>query len=255
MPTALVTGASAGIGLAFARRLAADGYDLVLVARAPDRLDATATQLTAASGARCEVLPADLADRMDLQRVADRLADPARPVDLLVNNAGFAIHSGLVRSEIADQERLLDVHCRAVLVLTHAAGRTMCARGRGAVVNVSSVAGLLAAGTYSAAKAWVMTFSEAAAVELGRKGVTVTVLCPGFVRTDLVGAALTARLPALAWVDADRLVARCLDDVRRGKAVSIPTARYAVTAAVLRHLPRPVVRALSGSSRRHRSRR
>lgn len=252
MPTALVTGGSAGIGLAFAGHLAATGHDLVLVARDRTRLDAVAADLVSRHGTRCEVLAADLADRTQLQVVADRLARTDRPVDLLVNNAGLALRHGFLHSDVADQERLLDVMCRAVLVLTHAAATSMAGRGRGAVVNVSSVGGFLTAGTYSAAKAWVTTFSEAMAADLGRKGVTVTALCPGFVRTDLVGPALSERLPFLAWVDAGTVVEQCLADVRRGKVLSIPTVRYRAVAAVLRHLPRPVVRAVSGGGRRRR---
>ncbi|MFZ5871905.1 MAG: SDR family NAD(P)-dependent oxidoreductase [Actinomycetota bacterium] len=253
MPTALVTGGSAGIGLAFARRLAADGHDLVLVARDAARLESVAAELHARHGVGCEVLPADLADRAALQRVADRVAETARPVDVLVNNAGFALHAGFLRTDVADQERLLDVHCRATLVLTHAAGRAMAERGAGAVVNVSSVAGLMATGTYSAAKAWTTAFSEAMSVELGRQGVTVTALCPGYVRTELTSG-LHGRLPELAWVDADRLVARCLDDVRRGRVISTPTLRYTAATALLRLAPRRAVRLASGGFRRRTAR-
>ncbi|MFP5335573.1 MAG: SDR family NAD(P)-dependent oxidoreductase, partial [Actinomycetes bacterium] len=213
MPTALVTGGSAGIGLAFARRLAADGHDLVLVARDATRLQDAADDLAARHAVDVEVLPADLAERDQLERVAVRAADGERPVDLLVNNAGLALHDRFLRTDVADQERLLDVHCRATLVLTHAAGRAMARRGGGAVVNVSSVAGLMATGTYSAAKAWTLTFSEAMSIELAPKGVTVTALAPGYVRTALVGD-LAERLPSFAWVDADRLVDECLADVR-----------------------------------------
>jgi short-subunit dehydrogenase len=237
MPTALVTGGSAGIGLAFARRLAAEGYDLVLVARNTERLEKAAAELTAAPGADVMTISADLTDRAALQVVADRLADPDRPVDLLVNNAGHGVHRSFLGSEAREQEEMLDVHCRAALVLTHAAGRAMAARGGGQIINVSSIAGFRNLGTYSSVKAWVTSFSLSVAPELHRKGVQVMALCPGFVRTDLVGEALTARLPAAAWVDVDRLVERALADLRRGRTLSIPTLRYRVTAAVLRHLP------------------
>lgn len=237
MPTALVTGGSAGIGLAFARRLAADGYDLVLVARTTERLEKAAAELSAAHGTNVTTISADLTDRDALRAVAERLAEPDRPVDLLVNNAGHGVHRSFLGSEAREQEEMLDVHCRAVLVLTHAAGRAMAARGAGAIVNVSSVAGFGNLGTYSSAKAWVTSFSLSVAPELRRKGVSVMVLCPGFVRTDLVGERLAARLPATAWIDADRLVEQALTDLRRGRALSIPTVRYRVTAALLRHLP------------------
>src|SRR4051794_14089597 len=115
-PTALVTGATAGLGLSFARHLAADGHDLVLVARTAERLAQVADELRTAYGRQVEVLAADLVDRSDLQRVADRLSDAARPVGLLVNNAGFGLGHGFLRGDVAAQERLLDIHCRAVLV-------------------------------------------------------------------------------------------------------------------------------------------
>jgi short-subunit dehydrogenase len=254
MPTALVTGATAGIGLAFARRLAATGHDLVLVARDPTRLADVAAKLAAEHGRPCEVLAADLSDRAQLQRVADRLADAERPVDVLVNNAGFGINKPFATSDVADQERMLDVLCRAVLVLSHAAVPGMVRRGRGAVVNVSSVAGFTAMGTYAAAKAWTTTFSEALAVELAGTGVTSTALCPGFVRTEFHSRARMnmSGLPEKAWLDADDLVRECLDDVRRGRVISVPSRRYAVLAGVARHAPRRIVRAVSGGVGRRR---
>lgn len=237
MPTALVTGGSAGIGLAFARRLASEGYDLVLVARGTERLEKAAAEVAATHGTEVMTMSADLTDRPALQSVADRLADPARPVDLLVNNAGHGVHRSFLGSEAREQEEMLDVHCRAVLVLTHTAARTMASRGTGQIINVSSVAGFGNLGTYSSVKAWVTSFSLSVAPELQRKGVQVMALCPGFVRTDLVGEALTARLPAAAWIGADRLVERALTDLRRGRTLSIPTVRYRIVAALLRHLP------------------
>jgi uncharacterized protein len=248
-PTALVTGGTAGIGAAFARALAARGHDLVLVARDGDRLAAVADDLRARHGAQVEVLAADLADREALGRVADRVADPGRPVDLLVNNAGFGLPQAFVGGDLQAQEQMLDVMCRAVLVLSHAGAAAMVERRRGALVTVSSIAGWTAMGTYAAAKAWATTFTEALAAELAGTGVTATALCPGFVRTEFHQRARMRMdwLPAAWWLDADEVVAACLDDVRRGRVLSVPTARYRVGAALLRHAPRPLVR--SGSSR------
>ncbi len=246
-PTALVTGATAGIGLSFARQLAAGGHDLVLVARDGERLGAVAAELGSAYGRQVEVVSADLSHRDQVQRVAERLADPARPVDLLVNNAGFGLRSRFVDGELADEERMLDVLCRAVLVLSHAAAGPMRRRGRGAIVNVSSVSGFTAMGSYSAAKAWVTTFSEALAGELAGSGVTVTALCPGFVRTqfhDRAGIRMS-RLPAAAWLDSDEVVLACLDDVRRGRVVSVPSRRYQVVVGLASHSPRALVRRVS----------
>jgi short-subunit dehydrogenase len=256
MPTALVTGATAGIGLAFSRRLAAGGHDLVLVARDKGRLEEVAAGLAAEHGIACEVLPADLSVREQLQTVADRLATTGRPVDLLVNNAGFGLNKPFIVSDVADQERMLDVLCRAVLVLSRAALPGMVQRDRGAVINVSSVAGFTAMGTYAAAKAWVTTFTEALAVELAGTDVTATALCPGFVRTEFHQRARInmSDLPGPLWLDADELVSACLADVRRGKVISVPGLPYKLATFASRHAPRPVVRLMSGgisSRRRH----
>lgn len=240
MATALVTGASAGLGNAFARRLAGDGHDLVVVARDTGRLDALAEQLGTAHGVGVEVLTADLADRDACARVEARLADRDRPVDLLVNNAGYGLNTSFLRSTVDDQDRFLDVMVRAVLRLSHAAAGAMADRGRGAIVNVSSVAGFLPGGTYNAHKAWVTTFSEGLAEELGRKGVTVTAVCPGFVRTEMHerGDMDMSWVPDALWLDADDVVADTLRAVRRREAVVVPDVRYKTITALLRHTPR-----------------
>lgn len=255
MTTALVTGASAGIGAQFARQLAARGDDLVLVARDAARLEALADSLRQTCGVDVEVLAADLADRDQLQRVADRLGRPDAPVDLLVNNAGFGLASGFVEGDLAEEERALDVMCRAVLVLCHAAGRAMGARGHGAILNVSSVAGFTAAGTYAAAKAWVTTFSQALAVELAPRGVTVTALCPGFTHTEFHDRAHLnmSRLPEAAWLDADDVVETALADLRRGRTVSVPGAQYKALVGLLHVLPAGLVTRASIALDRRRS--
>ncbi|MEJ5945885.1 SDR family oxidoreductase [Pseudokineococcus basanitobsidens] len=243
MATALVTGGTSGIGAAFAEELAHRGHDLVLVARDAERL-ARVAQLLRRTGADVEELRADLADRGDVRRVAERLEDAGRPVDLLVNNAGFGLSSKLLAPDTAEQERALDVMCRAVLVLGGAAGRAMRARGHGAVLNVSSVAGFAALGGYSAVKAWVTSYSEGLANELAGTGVTVTALCPGFVRTEFHERASLhmGGMPEAGWVDVDELVRAALADVARGRVLSVPTARYAVATQLARHAPRSLVR-------------
>jgi short-subunit dehydrogenase len=245
---ALVTGATAGIGLTFASRLAADGHDLVLVARDEARLAEVADELRSAHGREVEVLRADLADRAQLQTVADRLADPARPVDVLVNNAGFGLNRGFLTGDVADEERMLDVLCRAVLVLSHAAGLSMRERRRGTIINVSSVSGFVVMGTYSAAKAWVTTFTEGLWRELHPYGVRVTALCPGFTHTEFHQRASMnmSNLPAIGWLDAADLVDDCLADVARGRVVSVPSKRYKTVTFAVRHLPRAWVRRGSG---------
>lgn len=238
-PVALVTGATAGIGNAFARRLAAGGHDLVLVARDAERLGQVAEQLRAAHGVEVETVSADLTDRAALERVAQRLRDPARPVDVLVNNAGFGPRQRIHEGDVAVEERLVDLLVVAVLVLTHAALPGMVARRRGTVVTVSSVAGFMPGGTYSAAKAWATTFTASVAAQVAGTGVRATALCPGFVRTEFHQRAglSTASLPRWVWLDADRVVDDCLADVARGRVVSVPSRRYRVAVVALRHLP------------------
>lgn len=246
MGTALVTGASAGLGEEFAWQLATAKHDLVLVARDTARLEALATRLRAAAGVHVEVLPADLAVREDVARVAARLAADERPVGLLVNNAGYTVHERFTRSELDAQDALLDVMVRAVQALSYAAARAMKARGRGAILNVSSVAAHTVSGTYSAAKAWVLTFTEGLAVELEGTGVTATALCPGLTRTEFHARAGFKRLgPGWFWLDRADVVRVALADVRRGAVVSVPSLRYRAATAVARHLPRGAMRTLT----------
>ena len=254
--TALVTGATAGIGNAFARALAARGSDLVLVARDAARLGAVADQLKAEHGVDVEVLVADLADREELEQVALRLRDDTRPVDLLVNNAGFGLTQPFVGGDLALEERALDVMARAVLVLSHAAVPGMVARGHGALVTVSSVAGFMPSGTYSAVKAWATTFTMSLAGQLAGTGVTATALCPGYVRTEFHERAniRRGRTPGFAWLDADQLVADCLADVERGRSLSIPSVQYKLAVTSMRHLPLPVVAWFSRGRMRRRAR-
>lgn len=250
MATALVTGASAGLGLEFAWQLATARHDVVLVARDAERLERLAGQLRAAAGVRAEVLSADLSDRDQTERVAERLRATERPIGLLVNNAGFGLGQRFVGGDLAAHERGLEVMVRALMVLSHAAAGAMVERGRGAILNVSSIAALTASGTYSADKAWVRVFTEALAVELKGTGVTATALCPGLVHTEFhERAGLTRPVPEVAWLNADAVVTAALADVRRGAVISTPSLRYGVLSEVVRVLPRAAVRALSSDAR------
>ena len=254
MGVALVTGGTSGIGAAFARLLAARGYDLVLVARSRDRLDEMAAELRA-SGRSVEVLPADLADRNAVARVVERLSDPDRPIDLLVNNAGFGIHASLLDADVSEFDRGFEVMCRSVFVLSGAAARGMVHRGSGRIVNVSSTAGFLTMGSYSSIKAWVTSYTESLAVELRGTGVGVTALCPGWVRTEFHDRAgiRSSSIPNFMWLDAEQLVSAALRDADRGTVISIPTLRYRALIGLARLAPKSAIRSLSGaisSSRR-----
>ena len=255
MSTALVTGSTAGIGHAFCRELAERGHDLVIVARNRARLENVSDTLRAQHSINVEILAADLSKRPQLMRVAKRLADRDRPIDILVNNAGFGMSKGFLAGDLADEEAMLDVLCRAVLVLSHAGALAMKDRGRGAIINVSSVASFVPMGTYAAAKSWCTAFTETLAYELQGSGVSATALCPGFTQTEFhqrVDLDMS-RLPSAMWLEADRVVRDALDDVKAGKVISIPGVQYKVIAGIAQLAPRGLVRALSGraaSSRR-----
>jgi uncharacterized protein len=239
--TALITGPTAGIGRAFADKLAVEGYDLVLVARDEARLKELATELTRLHGVACEVLAADLTEPSDLAVVEKRFADG--PIEVLVNNAGFGQKKPFWANPIEVEEKQFDLLVRVVLRLTHAAVLPMIERGSGAVINVSSVAGFFQRGTYSAHKAWVTSFSAGLAIELHSKGVAVMALCPGFVHTefhDRMGMDKTI-IPSFMWLDATELVDAAWSDLMSGKAISIPNWRYKLIVAAANYVPRTLI--------------
>lgn len=249
MPTALITGASAGIGAAFARKLAAERYDLVIVARTEARLREQAERLSTQHGVEVEVLPADLGDAQQRLRVERRLADVHNPVDLLVNNAGFGTRGRFTDTGVTQLQQQLDVNVTSVLRLCHAALGPMSERDSGAIVNVSSVAGYFPStgATYGASKAYVTALSEGLASAFAGSNVRVQVLCPGFTKTEFHATSgdLMSEVPKQLWLDADRLVADCLADLRRGKPVSVPTLPYKLITALGKYTPKPLVRLVS----------
>ncbi|MFB9314035.1 SDR family NAD(P)-dependent oxidoreductase [Nocardioides plantarum] len=237
MPTALVTGATAGIGHAFAVHLARRGHDLVLVARDGSRLEDVAATLRTDHDVDVETLVADLVVPDDLLRVEDRLRDVSRPVDLLVNNAGFGLKKRFLDNSVGEEAAMLGVLVTAVLRLSHAALGPMTERGSGGVINVSSVAAFLPRGTYAAAKAWVNSFSEWAATEYRSQGVTVMALCPGFTKTEFHERMQVKRGDSFMWLDVDFLVDKALKDFDKGRALSIPGAHYKAIAGLTRLIP------------------
>ncbi|MFE0703740.1 SDR family NAD(P)-dependent oxidoreductase [Streptomyces sp. NPDC058872] len=252
MTTALITGATAGIGAAFARRLAADGHDVVLVARDADRLREQATELHDRHGVEAEVLAADLSEEKGIAAVEARLSNPRQPVDMLVNNAGFGNKGRFLEVSMADELKMLTVHCEAVLRLTSAASASMKHRRRGAVVNVASVAAFVPRGTYGASKAWVVQFTQGAARDLAGSGVRLMALCPGFVRTEFHERAGmgTDNIPGWMWLDADKLASAALQDLERGKTLSIPDPRYKALMGVVKLAPRGLLGGVSSKAGR-----
>jgi short-subunit dehydrogenase len=250
--TALVTGATAGLGHEFARRLASRGHDLVLVARTADRLEEVAAQLRKEHDVEIEVLVADLLDRAALATVEQRLADTTRPVDVLVNNAGFGLKHNFVDNDVEDEQAHLDILVVAPMRLMHAALSAMVARGRGKVLNVSSVSAFLPRGSYAAAKAYVNKISEWAHHEYAGHGVTVTVLCPGFVRTEFHQRMDVGRdaAPSYLWLDPDFVVRRALADLDDDKVYSIPSARYRTIVGAARFLPSGLLQRFESVGRR-----
>lgn len=240
MPTALITGASAGLGAEFAHQLAEHGADLVLVARSQDALDTLATALRTTHGVAVEVLTADLVVEDDVARVAARISAPEHPIDLLVNNAGFGLPLHFADNDIDQEVRHLRIHVEAPMRLMHAALGTMRGRG-GRIINVASVAGFIPRSTYSACKQWLIGFSRWANAEYTRDGVTVTAVCPGFTHTtfhERMGLEPGREgIPAVGWLQAKDVVREGLRDAARGKAVSVPSLRYKLIVALTKVLP------------------
>ena len=252
--TALVTGASSGIGERLARRLAADGCDLVILARRTGRLEALAAELRGAHRVGVEVLTADLTSPAGLAAAEARLSDPGRPVELLVNNAGFGASGWFADVPAGRAEDQIRLNVTAVVRLTHAALPGMLRRGHGGVLNVSSVAGFVpspGAATYGATKAFVTSFSESLAAEVKGRGVHVTALCPGFTRTDERGRPGPGAGPALAWLDADQVARAGLDAVAAGRVLAVPGAQYKSVVSLTRVVPRAVVRSAAAAVRRN----
>ncbi|MEE1622512.1 SDR family NAD(P)-dependent oxidoreductase, partial [Zafaria sp. J156] len=237
--TALVTGATAGIGAEFARQLASQGHALVLVARDAARLESSAASLRSRFAVPVETITADLLTDDGVEAVARRLASVDSPVALLVNNAGHGLRGNFADNELSDELDLLRIHTQAPLVLAHAALRAMGAAGGGRIINVASMAAFTPHGTYSAAKALMVSFSRWANEYYRPRGITVTAVCPGYVRTEFHERMRLEhlRVPRFAWLQPDEVVQAGLADAAAGRAVSIPTLRYKAGAVLARLLP------------------
>lgn len=250
MSVALVTGPTAGIGEAFARRLANDGHDLVLVARDSQRLATLATEFES-MGVRAEVMVADLADRQALKVVEARLSDDARPVDVLVNNAGFGLNQRIVGGSVETEQAAIDVMVTAVMRLSHAAAPGMKRRGRGLIINVSSIAAFMPLGSYSAAKSWGVAFTQGLHSELSGTGVNAIAVCPGLVHTQFHKRAGMdmSRASEWMWLSADQVVSQTMSDAAKGKSVSVAGLHNRTIAVATRVVPPRVVHRMRGAIR------
>ena len=252
-PIALVTGPTSGIGGGFARRLAASGHDLVLVARDTVRLEALADELRASYGTSSEILGADLATEEGRAAVVARLQEG---VQVLINNAGFGTSGEFWTADPALLQSQLDVNVTAVMQFTSAALPSMIAGAKGSVINVASVAGLLSGrgSTYSASKAYVVSFSEGLAGGLAGTGVRIQALCPGFVRTEFherAGIEMSS-IPSFMYLSVDQVVDASLADLEKNTVLSVPGLQYKSLTSVSRLVPRTIARrvvSLVGSAR------
>jgi uncharacterized protein len=253
--TALVTGASAGIGKAFAEQLAKDGFDLVLTARRKDRLDALATELRDERGVRVEVIAEDLTDPGAPERIFAELRARGLRCDVLINNAGWGIAQPFVATPWQAQAEFIQVLVTAVAQLAHLALPAMIERRYGRIVNVASLAGLLPGAPtstlYAAAKSFLVKFSESLAAEVHGTGVHVCAVCPGFTYSEFHDAmgtrGVVSKLPSLMWQDADSVAREGLDAVMRGEVVRVTGPVNRVLATVMQHLPGNAARNLMRS--------
>jgi uncharacterized protein len=254
-PVALITGASVGIGEQFARQLSERGHDVVLVARDAARLEALAKEIEGRDGAHAEVLVADLTDPAQLAVVAKR----AGTVDLLVNNAGFGTFGPFHTLDVETEIREINLNVTALVRLTHAAASAMAERGRGGILNVSSLAGFQPGpsnATYGATKAFVTSFTEAVHEELKGTGVSVTVLCPSFTRTEFqVRANVPAGdVPGFMWQEAPEVARAGLDGLAKNRAVVIPGAANKVLGNLSAVTPHAITRRLGAAVLKRASR-
>ncbi|MBM3655741.1 MAG: SDR family oxidoreductase [Actinobacteria bacterium] len=255
-PIALITGATAGIGASFAELLAKKGHDLVIVARDLERLNQNAGKWKESFGVEVEVLVADLSRDEDVRRVELRLQNTSRPVEVLVNNAGFGMKKSFLASDLSDEIALLDVLVTAPMRLMHAILPSMKARNSGVIINVSSIAGWIASGTYSAAKSYLTVLTESLHTEIAGSNVKILALAPGYTRTEFHqrGNMNMSGLPNRLWLTSEKVVEDAWKAALGGKVICVPGRQYQVISKLARYAPRPLVRKL-GMNIRLRGRR
>ena len=244
---ALITGGSSGIGLAFARTLAEHGADLILVARDSAKLNVVAEQVRAGYAVDVQVMVADLAQPDDVIKVADRLRDDDEPIDLLINDAGVGLHAPLIDDDWAVQDTAIAIMITAVLKLSSAAAKAMIRRGTGYILNVASASAWIYTGNYSAIKRWVVSYTQALALELAGTGVSATAVCPGWVKTPFHERSGVDRpgVPGFFWVEADTVAREGLKATLAGRALCVPSRKWRLAIWVAQHGPSQITTAIS----------
>jgi short-subunit dehydrogenase len=239
---ALVTGATSGIGESFTRLLAENNYNIVLVARDMPRLQERARELEAKFRVKTHIIQADLSTDAGCAAVEHYIAN--NQVDALINNAGFGLNKAFTISALDAEQQMFDVLVRTPMRLMHVALPLMKQRNKGVIINVSSVAGYIAGGTYSAAKSYLTVLTESLHTELAGTNIKICALCPGFTRTEFHqrGRMSMKGLPSFMWLDSDKLVAKAWSDALKGEAVSIPGWQYQLLVFVIHSLPRSIIR-------------
>lgn len=252
MKTALITGATSGIGAEYSKFLAKKGYDLVLVARDKKRLNLYSKSLSRDYGIKTEVLVADLSKPIQLKRVENRLQNPKKPISILVNNAGFGLNRAFSQSDLRDEADLLSVLVSAPMRLTHVALEPMIKANNGSIINISSVASWIAGGTYSAAKSYLTILSESLHTELKETKVKVIAVCPGFTHTEFHqrGKMKMSGLPEFMWLTTRQVVEKSWRDLNSGKAISVAGWQYKLLSFIARYAPRSIVRKVGMNVRR-----
>lgn len=233
--TALITGGSSGIGLAFARELAADGQNLVLVSRDDDLVD-VARGLQAEFRVEVETIHVDLSHEKDLKKVTKRIESDKNPVDMVINCAGFVLRESLIDGDLVRQHKAFAVMAEAVMVLSQTAAQVMRQRGSGQIINIASTSAWFYNGNYSALKRWVVVYTESLALELRGSGVSATVVCPGETQTNFhARGGVTRSGPMWLWCTPDKIARAGLRAAAKGKSIVVPTVRWRLIAWTMHH--------------------
>jgi short-subunit dehydrogenase len=233
---ALITGGSSGIGLAFARELAADGYNLILATR--DRnLESVSEKLKAEFNIDVETIRADLGVESDLAKVERRLADGNKSVEILVNSAGFVLRDSLISGNLERQHTAFTVMAEAILVLSQAAAKNMKKRGAGKIINIASTSAWMYNGNYSALKRWVVVYTTALSLELRGTGVSAIAVCPGETRTDFHanGGIKQPSIPSWLWCEPEQIARTGLRAAKKGRSVYVPTVKWRLFTWACQH--------------------